>query len=128
LIELLARGGYLCFVRAILSFLVSSALCASLLFAFVPAQAASLPVEKASCCAKMEAKAEAGGCAKHAPKSDQEKQCCTDCGFCLAALVTRAAIFVYPPNGDQSFRTFVLREFVRSDKPRVPPPRSALIS
>jgi hypothetical protein len=110
-------------VRAFLQFVVSSVLCGSLLFAVVPVQASARPTEDVKCCAKMKAKAETENCANHAPKSDQEKQCCAACVFCVADFVAPAIPFIYPSTGSEAFRDFVCRELVRSDKPQVPPPR-----
>ena len=117
------REGKVHGVRAILHFVVSSVLCSSLLFAVVRAQAAAPKIEKTKCCAKMNAKAGTDDCARHAPKSDQEKQCCAACVIGPAVLPASAIRFGYPPTGDQLFARFVVRELVRSDRPQVPPPR-----
>ena len=113
-------------MRAVLHFVVSSILCSSLLFAVVPMQAGVPKIEKPKCCAKMNAKTTADDCAQHAPKSDQEKQCCAACVICVALLPTSARGFVYPPTGDESFARFLVRELIRSDRPQVPPPRSSV--
>jgi hypothetical protein len=63
-------------------------------------------------------------CDRHAPKSDQDKQCCLGCVFCLAAVLSTTSPVVYPPAGEESFAAFVARELVRSRRPQVPPPRS----
>jgi hypothetical protein len=89
-------------------------------------QAAAPKIEKTKCCAKTNAKTTADDCAQHAPKSDQEKQCCAACVICVAVLPTSAMEFVYPPTGDQSFARFLVRELIRSDRPQVPPPRSSV--
>jgi ferredoxin len=89
-------------------------------------QAAAPKIEKTKCCAKMKAKAGGDDCAQHAPKSDQEKQCCAGCVICVAVLPTSAMAFVYPPTGDESFARFFVRELIRSDRPQVPPPRCSV--
>ncbi|MCA1660016.1 MAG: hypothetical protein LC642_05700 [Verrucomicrobiaceae bacterium] len=72
----------------------------------------------------MKADVAADGCARHVPKSDQEKQCCNGCVICLATLASVATPFVYPPTGEESFAAFVSREHDRSHRPPVPPPRA----
>jgi hypothetical protein len=96
-----------------------------LLLAIVPLQAAP-KIEEPKCCAKMNAKAGTDDCAQHAPKSDQEKQCCAACVVCVAVLSSSAMAVVYPPTGDQSFARFLVRELIRSDRPQVPPPRFSI--
>jgi hypothetical protein len=96
-----------------------------LLLAVVPVQAAP-KIEKTKCCAKTNAKTTADDCAQHAPKSDQEKQCCAACVICAAVLPISAMGFVYPPTGDESFARFLVRELIRSDRPQVPPPRCSV--
>jgi hypothetical protein len=123
-IERLSGEAYGQRVPTILRFVLSASLCFSFVLAVLPAQAAAAPaIEKKTCCSMTKAKMEGTDCAKHPPKSDQEKQCCAGCVFCLATLAGVAAPFVYPPTGDEAFRDFVFRELVRSDRPQVPPPR-----
>jgi hypothetical protein len=71
----------------------------------------------------MKSQAAIDGCGHHAPKSDPDKQACSGCVFCLAAVLSSTAPFVYPPMGEESFATFSARELVRSHRPHVPPPR-----
>jgi hypothetical protein len=97
-----------------------------LLFAVVPVQATTSGIEKPKCCANMNAKAGADDCAQHAPKSDQEKQCCAACVIGLALLPASAVALIFPPTGDESFAGFLVRELIRSDRPQVPPPRAAI--
>jgi hypothetical protein len=109
-------------MRAALRLLMCLVTSASFAVAVIPAQAV-VPQAKAGCCAKMKMDAPANDCGHRAPKSDQEKQCCASCVFCLAILV-RTTSFVYPPTGEESFATVVVRERVRSHRPPVPPPRA----
>jgi hypothetical protein len=62
-------------------------------------------------------------CGQHSPKSNEDKQCCSMCAFCLAVLPTKTP-FVYPPAGEEFFATLAMREHVRSHRPPVPPPRA----
>ena len=80
---------------------------------------------KSGCCAKMKKEAETKDCGQHAPKSNEDKQCCSLCVFCLATLASMATPFVYPPTGEESFAAFISREHARSHRPPVPPPRAA---
>jgi hypothetical protein len=94
-------------------------------FAALPVRTVASESEKVSCCARMmTADPAADGCARHAPKSDQEKQCCNSCVFCLATILATATPFVYPSTGEESFAAFIAREHVRSHRPPVPPPRA----
>lgn len=96
---------------------------ASVALAIIPAQAAVPQVVKAGCCATMKLGAQANDCGHHAPKSDQEKECCAACAFGLALFFTPATPFIYPPSGEESFATLSIRGHVRSHRPPVPPPR-----
>jgi hypothetical protein len=110
-------------MRAVFRFLVCLAISCAIALAVTPAQSAVPIVEKADCCAKVKMGGQANDCGHHAPRSDQDKQCCAGCVFCLAILV-RTAPFVYPPTGEESFAAFSMREHVRADRPPVPPPRA----
>jgi len=110
-------------MRAALRFLFCLVTSASIAVAMVPAQAVVPQMVRAGCCAKMKMDAPANDCGHHAPKSNQEKECCAGCVFCLAILV-RTIPLVYPPTGEESFATFAVREHVRSHRPPVPPPRA----
>jgi hypothetical protein len=110
-------------MRAAFRLLMCLVTSASIAVAVIPAQAVVPQAVKAGCCAKMKMDAPANDCGHHAPKSEQEKQCCAGCVFCLAILV-RTTSFVYPPTGGESFATVAIREHVRSDRPPVPPPRA----
>jgi|GEM_PF-1518602 len=114
-------------MQAVFRLLICLLVSGSLALAVVPAQALIPHIEKASCCAKAE-KTEAAidDCAKHAPLSDQETQCCDACAFGFALFLTPAAPFVYPPLGEESFAAFTARELVRSHRPHVPPPRDTI--
>jgi hypothetical protein len=68
--------------------------------------------------------APANGCGHHAPKSDQEKQCCAACAFGLGLFLTSVTPFVYSPSGEESFATVSARAHIRSRRPPVPPPRA----
>jgi hypothetical protein len=111
-------------MRATLRLLVCLLTSASIALAVIPAQAVVPQVVKAGCCAKMKLDAQADGCGHHAPKSDQEKECCAACVFGLALFLTPATPFVYPPTGEESFATLSIHEHVRSHRPPVPPPRA----
>lgn len=93
----------------------------SLALAAMPARAAARQL-KAGCCAKMAKDAAANDCGQHAPKSNDEKQCCSMCAFCVA-LLPATTPFVYSPSGKESFPEVSAGEHVRSDRPPVPPPR-----
>jgi hypothetical protein len=110
----------------VLRFLVCLLISGSMAFAALPLRAPVPEGEKVSCCAKMmKANPAADGCARHAPKSDPEKQCCSGCVFCLATILSSSAPFVYPSTGEESFALFTAREHARSHRPPVPPPRAA---
>lgn len=109
-------------MREALRLLICLLASASIAVAVVPTQVA-VPLMKAGCCAKMKMDAPANDCGHHAPKSNQEKECCAGCVFCLAILV-RTVPLVYPPAGEESFATVAIREHVRSHRPPVPPPRA----
>ena len=111
-------------MRAVLRLFVCLVTSVSIAAAVIPAQAAAPLVLKAGCCARMKMDAPANDCGHHAPKPDQDKQCCSGCVFCVAILSPAARPFVYPPTGEESFATFSIREHVRSDRPPVPPPRA----
>jgi hypothetical protein len=111
-------------MRAALRFSVCLLLSCSIAVAAVPAPMPVRPIEKTDCCAKMNAKSAVHDCDRHAPKSDQEKQCCASCAFCVALYAAFAAPFVYPPVGEETFAAFTLSEQRRSQRPPVPPPRA----
>jgi hypothetical protein len=111
-------------MRTVLQLLICLVISGSIAFAVIPQQAPVRQIEKASCCAKLKAEVATDGCDHHAPKSDQDQQACSGCVFCLAAVLSAKTPFVYPPQGEETFATFVARELVRSHRPHVPPPRS----
>src|SRR4051812_38215880 len=113
-------------MRAAFRVFATLLLSGSIAFAVVPSQTAISHSVKTSCCAKAQTEKATDGCARHAPKSDQEKQCCAGCLFCLAVLSGSAAPFVYPPTGEESFAAFAARGLARPHRPRVPPPRSTV--
>jgi hypothetical protein len=110
-------------MRAVLRLLVCLVISASIAVAMIPTQAAVPQVVKAGCCAKMKMDAQANDCGHHAPKSNQEKECCAACVFGLALFFTPATPFLHPPSGEEFFATLSIREHVRSYRPPVPPPR-----
>ena len=120
----MARAVVLSRMRAALRLLVCLLTSASIAAAVVPAQAVVPQVVKAGCCAKMKMDAPANDCGHHAPKSNQEKECCAACASCVALLPSIPRPFVYPPTGEESFASLSIREHVRSDRPPVPPPRA----
>ena len=111
-------------MRTALRFLLAVITSASIAAAVVPAQAVVPQVVKPGCCAKVKMDEPANDCGHHAPKSNQEKECCAVCVLGLALFLSPATPFVYPPTGDESFATLAFREQVRSDRPPVPPPRA----
>jgi len=111
-------------MRAVLRLLVCLVTSGSIAIAAIPAQAAVPQVGKAGCCAKMKMGVPENDCGHHAPKSGQDKQCCSGCVFCLAVLLPAPTPFVYPPTGEESFATLSIRDHVRSHRPPVPPPRA----
>jgi hypothetical protein len=96
----------------------------SLGLAAIPTRVAAEQI-KTGCCAKMKKEAEPKDCGQHSHKSNEDKQCCSLCVFCLATIASMATPFVYPPTGEQSFAAFISRERARSHQPPVPPPRAA---
>src|SRR5216110_2221971 len=111
-------------MRAVMRLLVFLVTSASIAVAVIPAQAAVPLVLKAGCCAKMKMGVQDNDCGHHSPKSDQDKQCCSGCVFCLAVLLPAPTRFVYPPIGEESFATLSVRDHIRSHRPPVPPPRA----
>src|ERR1700674_4887818 len=111
-------------MQAALRLLICLVISCSIALAAVPARMPVPQIEKADCCAKIKAEAASNDCDHHAPKSDQEKQCCAACPYGCALLLTAAAPFVYPPVGDESFAAFISSEHTRSQRPPVPPPRA----
>ena len=111
-------------VRIALKLLMCLAIVCSLGVAAIPARVAAEQI-KTGCCAKMKKEAEAKDCGQHAPKSNEDKQCCSLCVFCLATLASMAMPFVYPSTGEESFAAFISREHARSHRPPVPTPRAA---
>jgi hypothetical protein len=110
-------------MRAALRVFVTLLLSGSIALAVVPAQTPVSHTKKTSCCAKMKTEAATDDCARHAPKSDPEKQCCAGCVFCLAILMASPTPFVYPSTGEESFAAFAAHELIRPHRPQVPPPR-----
>jgi hypothetical protein len=111
-------------MRAALRLLLCLFVSCTIAFAAVPRQPLVPEVEKTSCCAKMKMESTAHECDRHAPKSDQDQQCCAFCAFGLAVLASSAASFVYPPVGDETFAAYISSEHSRSQRPPVPPPRA----
>jgi hypothetical protein len=109
-------------MRTALRFFLCLAISCSLALAAIPSQAGTLQA-KTGCCAQMKKDAETKDCGQHSPKSNEDKQCCSMCAFCLAILATKKS-FVYPPTGEESFATLSIHERIRSDRPPVPPPRA----
>jgi len=114
-------------MQAALRLIFSLVICVSIPFAILPAQATAPQIEKTSCCAKMKAATPANACDQHAPKSEQDKQCCAACVFGCGLFLSAATPFVYPPTCEESFATLSVREHVRSHRPPVPPPRRSAV-
>jgi hypothetical protein len=113
-------------MRAALRVFFSLLLSGSIALAVVPAQTPVSPTKKTSCCAKAKTAKATEGCARQNPKSNEEKQCCAGCVFCLAILLPSPTPFVYPPMGEESFAAFIAGELNRPRRPQVPPPRLSL--
>ena len=113
-------------MRSALRLLLCLLLSSSIALAAIPVQVQvhAGEIEKQDCCAKMAGAKSGDGCARHAPASSEEKQCCLACAFGLALFLDGARSFVYPPVGDEAFAAFVSTELSRSDRPPVPPPRA----
>jgi hypothetical protein len=111
-------------MRVVLRFLVCLVTSASIAAAVIPAQAVVPQIVKAGCCAAMKMDAPASDCGHHAPKSNQEKECCAACVFGLALFITPVTPSIYPPSSGESFAAFFLHEHLRSNRPPVPPPRA----
>jgi hypothetical protein len=111
-------------MRATFRGLLCLLLFCSIALAAVPRQPLVPELQKTECCAKMKTESAAHECDRHAPKSDQDQQCCTLCALGCALVATFAAPFVYPPVGDETFATYISSEHSRSQRPPVPPPRA----
>ena len=109
-------------MRAVLRLLFCLTISCSLGLAAIPAQVGT-PQVRAGCCAQMKKDVEPKDCGQHSQKSNEDKQCCSMCAFCLAILPTKTP-FVFPPAGEEFFATLAMREHVRSHRPPVPPPRA----
>jgi len=101
--------------------LICLAISWSLALAVMPVRAVASPV-KVGCCAQMAKAAIADDCGQHAPKSNEDKQCCSTCAFCVALLAATTP-FVYSPSGGEFFPEVSAGEHARTDRPPVPPPR-----
>ena len=111
-------------MRGTIRLLLCLLLASSLAFAAVPHQPRMPEIEKTDCCTKMKADAADQECNHQAPKPDPDKQCRSVCALCLAGVLTAATLFVYPPNGDETFAAYISSEHTRSHRPPVPPPRA----
>ena len=111
-------------MQGALRVLICLVISCSIAFAAVPAQMPVTQIEKMSCCAKTKAETAGHDCERHAPKSDQDKECCALCAIGLSLVATFAAPFVYPPVGDETFAAYISSEHSRSQRPPVPPPRA----
>lgn len=109
-------------MRTAVRLLMCMAISFSLALAAMPAQAAAPQVKK-GCCAAKKIDPQVNDCDQHAPKSNEDQQCCSMCAFCMA-LLPAATPFIYPPTGKESFAILSISEPVRSDRPPVPPPRA----
>jgi hypothetical protein len=111
-------------MQGALRLLICLVISCSIAFAAVPAQMPVTQIEKTGCCAKTKTETAAHDCERHAPKSDQDAQCCAFCAVGLGLPATFAAPFVYPPVGDETFAAYISSELSRSQQPPVPPPRA----
>jgi hypothetical protein len=109
---------------AALRFLICLAISCSIALGAVPVRINLPQVEKSGCCARMKAEVKSHACERHAPKSDDDKQCCAACALGCAVLANAGTPFVYPSTGDEKFAAFISFERLRSDRPPVPPPRA----
>jgi hypothetical protein len=109
-----------------LRYLLCLVISCSIAAAAIPSRT-SAPVpqtEKTSCCAKTKPESTTHECDRHAPKSDQDKECCALCALGCALFVSFSTPFVYPPVGDETFTAYISSERSRSQRPPVPPPRA----
>jgi hypothetical protein len=111
-------------MQGALRLLICLVISCSIAFAAVPAQMPVTQIEKANCCATMKMESAAHECDRHAPKPDQDKQCCAFCALGLGLPATFATPFVYPPVGDETFAAYIFSEPTHSQRPPVPPPRA----
>jgi hypothetical protein len=110
-------------VRRALRFFVCLTIASSIALAAVPAEVPVAQTEKKSCCAKMKMESAARECERHAPKSEQDQQCCALCALGCGLPATFATSFIYPPVGAETFAAYIPSEHTRSQPPPVPPPR-----
>jgi anaerobic selenocysteine-containing dehydrogenase len=111
-------------MQTVLRLLICLVISGSIALGAVPMRISLPQVEKAGCCAKMKAEPKSQACDRHAPKSEDDKQCCAACALGCAVLANAGIPFVYPANGDEKFAAFISSERLRSDRPPVPPPRA----
>jgi hypothetical protein len=111
-------------MQTVLRLLVCLAISCSIALGAVPVRINLPQVEKAGCCAKMKAAVNSNACDRHAPKSEDDKQCCAACALGCAILANSATPFFYPSTGDEKFAAFISSERLRSHRPPVPPPRA----
>jgi polyferredoxin len=105
-------------IRGIICAMLSAALSIS----FLPVEANAAPATKSDCCAKKQVAHQHKGCAKDAPKSVQDEQCCATCFACVA-VVPGTTLIPKRPESEQSYLNFSQAAESRAQRPPVPPPR-----
>jgi hypothetical protein len=96
--------------------------------ATVPLARATAPVRipSADCCAAAANSNADHHCAKHAPKSAPDRQCCASCSLVLALYAPALRVSAPASPDVESFRTHAVRAEARGEGPPVPPPRFAI--
>jgi hypothetical protein len=113
---------------ATLRLMMLIALCASLITIVMPSRTpAAIPSPKAECCAHMQMDGEQSDCSHHAPKTNQDRQCCSGCAVCLSLFLNAKTPFLFPPSAGELLAIASARNIVRTQQPPVPPPRFTLV-
>jgi len=116
-----------CVIRTASRLLFAVTLSAVLLAVVMPTRTPAMP-HKMDCCVNMNMAANQDGCgAGHAPsKSAQDRQCCSACAIGLSLFLAASQPFLFPPSAGDTLTSNSVREFKRTDRPLIPPPRSWL--
>jgi hypothetical protein len=101
-------------------------LSAALLAVVMPTRTPAAMPHKVDCCANMNPAADQNDCgAGQAPsKSAQDRQCCSACAIGLSLFLATSQPFLFPPSAGDTLTSNSVREFKRTDRPLIPPPRS----
>ena len=106
--------------------LFAGLLALSLTFTVIPTRTAAATPAKSSCCARMKMSGSANDCGKHSPKS-QDRDCCVACANCLTLYLPSQQPFNFSPSLRWILALTSMRENSRTERPPVPPPRSAVV-